>query len=152
MLWNFGSIGVLAISGFVLQFSIGNHYDAATLGVFNQVLAYYTIASQLAAAGLNLSALKEIAARPHDRAHCATIVFASGLVPAAILALVVTALYALSRHAVGDLLASPGVAAGIAASAPGLFFFALNKVLMSVVNGVQRSCARSRCSRRCATR
>jgi O-antigen/teichoic acid export membrane protein len=137
VLWNFGSIAVLAASGFVLQFSIGNFYDAGTLGIFNQVLAYYTIASQLAAAGINSSALKEIATRPDDPAHRTNIVFTS-LAPTALLAAIVTAVYWLSRDAVGRLLESPGVADGIAASAPGLFFFALNKVLMSVVNGVQR--------------
>jgi O-antigen/teichoic acid export membrane protein len=137
VLWNFGSIAVLAVSGFVLQFSIENHYDAATLGVFNQVLAFYTIASQIAVGGINLSALKEIAVRPHDREHVTSIV-ASSLLPAIVLSALATFAYWLSRDAVGRLLDSDGVAVGIAASAPGLFFFAINKVLLAVVNGVQR--------------
>jgi O-antigen/teichoic acid export membrane protein len=49
-----------------------------------------------------------------------------------------TLAYWVLREPIARALESPGVAVGIAASAPGLFFFALNKVLLSTVNGMRR--------------
>src|SRR5262249_44642809 len=39
---------------------------------------------------------------------------------------------------IGGMLDSPGTAEGIAWATPGLFFFALNKILLAAVNGLQR--------------
>jgi O-antigen/teichoic acid export membrane protein len=49
-----------------------------------------------------------------------------------------TALFWFTRHWVGALLESPGVAVAIAWATPGLFFFALNKVLMAALCGLGR--------------
>jgi O-antigen/teichoic acid export membrane protein len=137
VLWNVASLVVLGASGIALNVLIGRCYDEATLGVFNQVLAAYIFFSQLAVGGVNLSALKSIAEKPDDRERTTGIVVGS-LVLALALAGLATAAYLLAREPIARWLESPGVAVGIAASAPGLFFFALNKVLMSVVNGLRR--------------
>ena len=137
VVWNFGSLAVLGVSGIALNVLIGSHWDEATLGVFNQALAAYTFFSQAAVGGINLSALRAIAERPGDRERLTSVVWSS-LLPTFVLALVVTFAYWLARDALGAMLDSPAVAVAIAWSAPGLFFFALNKVLLSVVNGAQR--------------
>jgi O-antigen/teichoic acid export membrane protein len=135
--WNFASLAVLGVSGIALQALIGRHYGAATLGVFNQVLAAYILVSQAAAGGINLSALRAIAEDASDRARISSIVAGATLPVLALAALFALVFYA-SRDAVADVLESPDVALGIAAATPGLFFFALNKLLLGVVNGVQR--------------
>lgn len=135
--WNFASLFVLGVSGIALNVLIGRHWDEATLGVFNQALAAYTIFSQVAVGGINLSALRAIAERPGDRERL-TLVTWSSLAPTAVLALVATGAYWFARRPLGAMLESPAVSEAIAWSAPGLFFFAINKVLMSIVNGVQR--------------
>jgi O-antigen/teichoic acid export membrane protein len=137
VVWNFGSLAVLGVSGIALNVIIGAHWDAAVLGVFNQVLAAYTLFSQAAVGGINLSALRSIAERPGDRERL-TVVTWSSLAPTVLLSALVTAVFWFARGALSDMLDSPAVAVGIAWATPGLFLFAINKVLMSIVNGVQR--------------
>ncbi|HVS09468.1 MAG TPA: hypothetical protein VMS76_06290, partial [Planctomycetota bacterium] len=127
--WNFASLAVLGISGIALQALIGRHYGAATLGVFNQVLAAYILFSQAAAGGINLSALRAIAEDSSDRARISSIV-AGALLPVLALAAVFSLAFSLARGLAADVLESPDVALGIAAATPGLFFFALNKLLL----------------------
>ncbi len=136
-LWNFGSVAVLGVCGYGLNFLIGRYWGAAPLGVFNQVLAAYIFFSQAAVGGVNLSVLRAMSEHRDDRAKVAAIITGS-LPPTLGLASVFTIAFYLARNSVADLLESPEVAEGMALAAPGLFFFALNKVGMSVVNGAQR--------------
>ncbi len=136
-LWNFGSVAVLGVCGYGLNFLIGRYWGSAPLGVFNQVMAAYIFFSQAAVGGVNLSVLRAMSEHRSDRARVAAII-AGSLPPTLALASVFTLCFYFSRHAVADLLDSPGVAEGMAMATPGLFFFALNKVGMSVVNGAQR--------------
>ncbi len=136
-LWNFGSVAVLGVCGYGLNFLIGRFWGSAPLGVFNQVMAAYVFFSQAAVGGVNLSVLRAMSEHRADRSKVASII-AGALPPTLALASAFTLLFYLSRHAVADLLDSPGVAEGMAMATPGLFLFALNKVGMSVVNGAQR--------------
>jgi O-antigen/teichoic acid export membrane protein len=86
---------------------------------------------------VNLSALKSIAERPEDREWTAAIA-AGSLVLVLALGGIAACLYYAAREPIARSLESPGVAEGIAISAPGLFFFALNKVLLSIVNALRR--------------
>ncbi len=145
--WNVASLAILGVAGLALNVLIGEHWDESALGVFNQALAAYTFFSMAAVGGIDRSALRAVAAactdREHgaeahqDRARIAAAAW-STLVPTVLLAAVVAVLYWLARQPIADMLDSPGVARAIEASAPGLFFFALNKVLLAVVNGAGR--------------
>ncbi len=135
--WNVASIAVLGVSGIALNAIIARAYDAAALGVFNQVMAAYILFSQLAVGGVNLSALKSIAEKPDDRARTTAIAVGSFVLVLALGGCASLA-YWFARDPIGLALESPGVATGIAASTAGLFFFALNKVLLSIVNGLRR--------------
>jgi len=137
LFWNFGSLAVLGVSGIALNALIGTLYDEAALGVFNQALAAYIFFSQAAVGGLDRSVLKEVAAHAHDLPRVRAIV-AAGLVPAALLAGVVTLAFWFARAPLGAWLESPGTSEAIAWATPGLFFFALNKVLLATVNGLSR--------------
>lgn len=137
LVWNVGSLVVLGVSGILLNVLIGRLYDESTLGVFNQALAAYIFFSQLAVGGVNSSVLRAIAERREDRERV-TSVIVGGVALTACLATVTTLLYWLASGIVASWLDSPNTATGIVASAPGLFFFALNKIGLSVVNGVQR--------------
>ncbi|MCK6446492.1 MAG: polysaccharide biosynthesis C-terminal domain-containing protein [Planctomycetes bacterium] len=137
VLWNFGSIAVLGVSGIALNTLIASVYDAAALGVFNQVWAPYVIGSQLAVGGIDLSVLKEVAAGPKERTHVAQAVVGA-LVPTVVLAAVAAAIFWLAAGLVGAFYESEHVATGVRWAAPGLFCFAVNKVLFGVVNGLRR--------------
>lgn len=135
--WNFASLAVLGVAGIALNALIGLLYDASALGIFNQALAAYIFFSQIAVGGLDRSLLKEVAACAHDRARVAG-TLAAALAPGVLLAAVATLVFWLAREPLGRWLESPGTAEAIAWATPGLFFFALNKLLLATVNGLQR--------------
>jgi O-antigen/teichoic acid export membrane protein len=135
--WNFASLAVLGVAGIALNALIGVLYDESALGIFNQALAAYIFFSQVAVGGLDRSLLKEVAACAHERARVAG-TLAAALVPGVLLALAVTLAFWLARGALGRWLDSPGTAEAIGWATPGLFFFALNKLLLATVNGLQR--------------
>ncbi len=135
--WNVASLAVMGLSGVALNVLIGWFYDAATLGVFNQVFAAYIIASQFAAGGVHLSVLTAVARHSDEPQRCAAII-RSGLWLNALLAVASCAVFWLIREPVAAIWNSPDIATGIALATPGLFFFAVNKVLLAVLNGFQR--------------
>ncbi len=138
VIWNLASLAVLGVSGILLKSIIGRYYDAVALGVFNQTLAAWFIFSQLAVAGIDRSTLRAVAEHAGDRERLRGIV-AGALVATVVLSALVTALY---WGSIGWLSQwfnhSANMPVGLAVAAPGLFFFAINKVLLGVVNGAQR--------------
>jgi O-antigen/teichoic acid export membrane protein len=137
VLWNFASIAVLGVSGILINVLVVETFDAAALGVYSQVWAWYVFFSQLAVGGVDLSVLKEVSAHSKDRKELAEIAIGA-LVPTIGLAALAAAVFYFGRGEIARFEASDSVAIGVAAAAPGLFFFALNKVLFGIVNGLQR--------------
>lgn len=126
----------MGVSGIALNVLLLAKYGAQTLGAFNQVYAVYILASQFAAFGLAASVLKHIAEHAEDRQRCHDILGSAlwlGLVIAAGVCLV----YYFSAAGVGRLLDSDDVRWGIILSVLGLWFFAINKILLAFVNGRQ---------------
>lgn len=136
-LWNFGSVAVLGACGFAVTLLIGNRFGAAPLGVFNQAWAAYIFVSQAAVGGIDRSALRAIAENRGDRSHVSAVILGA-LVPTFLLALLFSGLFWFAREPVAAWLRSPDVANAMEAATPGLFFFALNKVGMAVVNASER--------------
>jgi O-antigen/teichoic acid export membrane protein len=137
IVWNFISLIVLALSGIVLNILIGVLYDAATLGVFNQVLATYIFFSMFAVGGINLSALKLLAEDHHNKSRNHEVIWSAVLLTTLSSALFVT-IYCYIRELVAHLLNSPNVAVGMTWIAPGLFFFGVNKTILSSINALQK--------------
>lgn len=135
--WNMGSFAVMGLSGIAFNVLVGLFYDAEALGIFNQVFAVYIFFSQFATGGIHLSTLKYIAQHSDDHRTCNDIIVAAILVVFAV-SLAFTFLFVFSRELIGGLLKSEGVANGILYAAPGLFLFALNKVLLAILNGFRR--------------
>lgn len=134
--WNVGSLAILGVSGIVVNAVILRYQGTDALGVFNQVFAIYIILSQLGVGGVHLSALKHVSHNQQDLPKCAVICTAALLLAAGLSGVICTLAYLL-RGAAGAVLESPGVSTGVALIVPGLLFFALNKVLLGVVNGVR---------------
>jgi O-antigen/teichoic acid export membrane protein len=126
---------VIGLCGIALNVVIGKFYDAAALGIFNQVFAAYIVFSQLASGGIHYSVLRAVTEFKANRAERGSLLSAA-IVSTAVLAAIFSLVFWLSRDIVGGLLGSPGAAEGIGWAAPGLFLFALNKVLMGTVNGM----------------
>lgn len=135
--WNLVPVVLLGVVGLGLNFLIGGWWGAAALGVFNQVTTAFFVVSVLGAGGLQYSVLRAVAEKPNDRERLGAVVVGA-LVPTVVLGVVATGGFVLLAPAIGDLLDSPEVASGMLWAAPGLFCFALNKVLLGVVNGLRR--------------
>jgi O-antigen/teichoic acid export membrane protein len=137
VLWNFASIAILSVCGLLLLRVIPELFDAGALGVFESVWVVYIFASQLGSGGVDRSALRAIAAHRADPDAVGRIAFGALLPVAAQSALVAGSVY-LTRGFWAAIVSLPEVADGLAWAAPGLFFFALNKVALGVVNGLSR--------------
>ena len=135
--WNLVPVALLAGVGLGLHFVIGAWWDASALGSFSLVTTAFFSFAVLGACGLQYAVLRAIAEDPTDRDRVAAIVVGA-LLPNLVLAAATTALFVALREPIGRLLDSPAVAEGILWAAPGLFCFAINKVLMGVVNGLRR--------------
>jgi O-antigen/teichoic acid export membrane protein len=135
--WNLVSVAMLGGVGLGLQFLIGDWWGATALGSFTLVTIPFFAFAVLGACGLQYAVLRAIAERPDDRDRVA-IVVVGALVPGVVLGAAVTALFVALRGPMGTLLDSPAVATGVVWAAPGLFCFAINKILLGVVNGLRR--------------
>jgi O-antigen/teichoic acid export membrane protein len=135
--WNLVPVVLLAVVGLGLNFAIATLWGAAALGVFNQVTTAFFVASVLGAGGLQYSVLRAVAEATDSREQVAAVVVGA-IVPTLALAAVTTAGFVLVAPSISDLLDSPGVATGMRWAAPGLFCFALTKILLGVVNGLRR--------------
>lgn len=140
---NLVAYGTVAVVGIILNFFIAGTLGAQALGVFHQGYALFVIVGQLAVFGIHDSAQRHIAQMTHagPGAEAAN---GAELAPAALIAVLVTAvpagilLYLLHRP-IGVLTDSPEVGESVAIIAPGVTLFAVNKVLLGVLNGRRRS-------------
>ena len=135
--WNLVPLALLAGVGLGLNFLIAAWWGAEALGVFNLVSIAYFVAAVVGAFGLQYAALRAIAEAPDDRDRVAAVVVGA-IVPNVALAAAATASFLVLRQPVAELFASNAVAEGMLYVAPGLFCFAVNKVLLGVVNGLRR--------------
>ncbi len=136
VLWNVASLGVLALGGTIVNLIIIRFRGEGALGIFNQVYAIYIVLSQVGVGGLQHSVLKHISHHQDDRARCADVTTAA-LVLVAAITLPMIGICVVLAGPIGDLLNSSGVTRGLLLVLPGLLFFALNKVLINALNGLQ---------------
>ncbi|MBS1123045.1 MAG: hypothetical protein H6Q90_5273, partial [Deltaproteobacteria bacterium] len=135
--WNLVPVVLLAGVGLGLNFLIGGWWGEGALGTFTLVTSALFAFAVLGACGLQFSALRAIAEHPGDRDRVATIAVGA-LIPTVVTAAATTLLFVAVRGPVGDLLANPAVGKGMLWAAPGLFCFAVNKVLLGIINGLRR--------------
>jgi O-antigen/teichoic acid export membrane protein len=134
--WNLVSFGILAVAGVLMNVLVVRTRGESGLGVFNQVFAFYIMLSQVAVLGIHFSALMHVSQSQGDRARCADIATAAVLL-VTLLGVAVAAVTFALRDVVADVWGSPGVGVGLGLIAPGLVGFALNKVLLNVLNGLR---------------
>jgi O-antigen/teichoic acid export membrane protein len=137
VVWNLVPVALLAVIGLGLNFAIAAWWGADALATFNLVATAMFVAAVLGAFGLQYAVLRAVAEAPDDRARVGAVVFGA-LVPNVVLAALATAGFVALRGAVARLHGSDDVGAGMMWAAPGLFCFAINKVLLGVVNGLRR--------------
>src|SRR5688572_3038205 len=135
--WNLVPVALLGGVGLGLNFFIAKVWSAAALAIFNLVTIAFFVFAVIGACGIQFSVLRAIAAKPDDRDHVAAATLGA-LVPSLVLAVAATALWLAARGPISALHGSEAVAEGMLWATPGLFCFAINKVLLGVVNGLRR--------------
>jgi O-antigen/teichoic acid export membrane protein len=106
------------------------------MGMFNQILAIYIILGQLAPIGLHMSVLSFLP-KLNNHPNVQRKVFSSALSITIASALIVCLCGLLSIHIIGKALGSELVERGIIWALPGLWCFAVNKVLLGALNGAR---------------
>ena len=135
--WNLVPVALLGAVGLGLSFAISSWWGPSAFAVFNLVTTAYFAFAVIGACGLQYSVLRAVAEQPDDRARVAAVVVGA-LVPNAALAALATAGFIALRPAIARWVDSPDVGEGMLWAAPGLFCFAINKLLFGVVNGLRR--------------
>jgi O-antigen/teichoic acid export membrane protein len=135
--WNLVPVALLGVIGLGLNFAIGRWWGAAALGVFNLVTTAFFVLAVVGASGLQYAVLRAVAEDPEDRDRVAAVVVGA-FVPNVGFAALATVVFFAIRQPVARLLGSTAVAEGMLWATPGLFCFAVNKVLLGVVNGLRR--------------
>ncbi len=133
---NLFSLGLLATTGIALNSLIVRFYGPDVLGVFNQVYAIYILGSQIATFGIQFSILKYVAEFSEDLEAVSLSVGAAVLSVATCAILTIFLIFAFFRYSSLQPY-SAGVADGVTYVLPGLWFFAINKVLLNALNGRQ---------------
>lgn len=129
------SFVVVGLSGILINVVIGKHYGSQALGVFNLIFAVYIFFSQIAVFGIHLSALKYIS--EHTKHQLRQTISTAALILTCAIASLVTTVALFVAPLLGTLFHSDGVMHAWQYIAIGLFFFAMNKTLFSIVNGME---------------
>lgn len=135
--WNYATFAVMATTGVILNFFIAARLGIEALGVFNQIFAVYTVMAQFAVFCVHDSAQKHNAEFMDDTQEL-DVISAGAIWISATFGLVTALGVFLLSGPMGQLVDSPAVGKGVALAAPGLMFFAINKVLMGILNGRRR--------------
>ncbi|MBI5461243.1 MAG: polysaccharide biosynthesis C-terminal domain-containing protein [Gammaproteobacteria bacterium] len=137
LLWNFAALIPIGIGGFLINILVARIYGPEALGVFNQVLALYLVASQVCAGGFAFSTLR-FAAMHAESERETSAMLATALILVSGISVAVGLILWIVAGPAGSWLESPAVATGLRWVAPGLIAFSLNKVLFAAINGMQR--------------
>lgn len=137
LLWNISAFGGIVILGILLNIFIIKFYDAAVLGVFNQVYAVYILFSQLAVGGVHLS-VQYFTPRFASANHLVSQILVTALGIASLFSLVTILIGYTGADFIGSLLDSPKVTEGLYYTLWGLIFFSFNKILLASKNGLRQ--------------
>ena len=131
--WNIISFGLIAIIGLLINVVIVKFLNYEALGVFNQVLAFYLILSQLSSFGIHLSIQRYIPELQNKEEQ------KSSLMGALILLIGVSLLFlGLSFLFFTYIpLFSNEIRTSVIIAIPGVFLFSINKLLLSYLIGIR---------------
>lgn len=133
---NYIALATLGVSGLIINFLVGRFLGAEVLGMFNQVLTIYIIVSQFSVLGIQFSLLKYLSQyraenRPFDE------LVTGAMLGAFICSLVVFIVLINFHRNISSWFDSDGVAANFLFVVPAVFLFGLNKVQISILNGLR---------------
>ena len=131
--WNYISIFVLAVGGLLFSVIIMLFYDAATLGIFNSIYAYYIVLSQISVLGIHMSVLKSVSSEAEKNKEYLNIL-SSAIVMGVIISIGVSIALVIIYITIfykSNIIALRNIWVII----PALPLFSLNKIILSYFNG-----------------
>lgn len=131
--WNYVSVIILSASGFLFTILISCYYNPETLGVFNQVYAWYIVLSQISVMGIQAAVTKYCAE------YCQQVKILLKIISSAVIAVLGTSLLTtLGIYLLIPVLShgSDNLELGLRQIVPALLFFSLNKVFLGILNGL----------------
>lgn len=132
LIWNYGSLIIMSISGMLLNGIIATLYDASVLGLFNKTYAWYCALSQLTVFGIQSSVLKEVSEIGNNSQKSSTVLQA-----AVIDVFIISASFTAIAELVLALMQDKSLFnTSMRIALPGLILFSLNKVILSYFNGI----------------
>lgn len=138
LLWSYGGLAAMAVGGLLANLLVARLMPPEALGIFNQIYAVFIIASQVAVGGIHHSALKHVAEHADGSERLCRLVAGSALLLGVFLGSASALVLAALAAPIGALLDSAEVGRGIFWAAPGLCLFAINKIALSLLNGLSR--------------
>lgn len=133
LIWNYGSVAVLSVSGFLINFLIVYFYDATALGIFSRAQAWYGVFSQITVWGVHMSVMRLIPEYRDNRKEQEQII-SSAL--AGILVFSVLCVGVIELLLPWIVTNNTNLLRGMQIIMPGLVFFSLNKILLNYLNGL----------------
>lgn len=133
IVWNYGSLVILSVSGFLYNCLITYFYDVAALGVFNRTYAWYCVLSQVTTMGIHMSVVKLIPEYKEKRRERDKIINAALVDVFLISGIGVIAIESVVPYIITD---NSNFLRSMQIAMPGLLFFSLNKVILNYLNGL----------------
>ncbi|MBN1299694.1 MAG: oligosaccharide flippase family protein [Melioribacteraceae bacterium] len=134
---NVVSLGLFGLTGLVLSFLISKFYNPGVLGIFNINFALLIILSQIAGGGIHYFSLVKVAELQGDK-NAQLKLISSSLLSVLLVAGIITLLLFLIRNWFSFLYDHQHTTFTIIFILPGIFFLAVNKVLLSYFNALQK--------------
>ncbi|MGE0516309.1 MAG: oligosaccharide flippase family protein [Hyphomicrobiaceae bacterium] len=138
IVWNMASLGFLAAAGLMLNFVVASAYGPEVLGLFNIVMAIYIFLSQIGVFGIHFSILKYVSEYNLVDGQRVRAAVTGAVVLATCVSTFVVFTAVLCTPLVEAAYPFDGIKTAWLAVLPGLWCFSLNKVLLAVVNGMER--------------
>lgn len=133
IIWNYGSLIILSVSGFLFNILIAHFYDASALGVFNRVYAWYCVLSQITVWGVHMSVMKLIPEYKTSVLERDKIISSALILVLCFSCVTVFVVEPVLPWIITD---NSRLMHSMQLAVPGLVFFSLNKVLLNYLNGL----------------
>ncbi|BFM16499.1 hypothetical protein R50073_26820 [Maricurvus nonylphenolicus] len=131
------SVGIFAVSGLLINVIIANSYGAAGLGTFAQTLAIYLVFGQLVTGSLHISIVKDSAINVGNIESINKII-ATVLTIVTTITIPIALLLFFLAQPISIILDSNSIYQNIQIVSISLFPFALNKILLGILNGLNK--------------
>lgn len=135
-LWTLIASVIVGSAGLVLQTLITNSYGLDNLGIYTQVVSFYTIFSCISVSGIMSSTLKHAAEYINDRNKLSEIYCSSQILILGWSFFIISSLWIVIRF-IPELFSSMSVAENLVFALPGILFFALNKNSNAFICGMR---------------